>query len=332
MASTPIEPLSADTRAALRHAVNAVVAPYELGLLFSMLLFGGVTFTARSYFHAFKDRVYVRILVVFIWVIMLAHIVFGVVAVHDMTVVHYGDYATLIYYPKFINVNLVLSGILSVTTQSFFAYSLWRLSECIIIPLICWTIAAARLSTVIAMAVLSMVVPEVEQTVQIFKERHHWLIVATMILSVTVDVLVTTSLIYFLWIKKNSGVFEKTRKIVDKLILWTLQTGLLTSVITIAMVVTYLTMENFVWLALFYTNACMFAVSLLASLKARKTTVKALCTSVDGSVRIASLPTSSNRGITRRMTVTVNSRRLTVPLDPEKALGSTEKMEAEPGH
>ncbi|KAH8801818.1 hypothetical protein DL96DRAFT_1823604 [Flagelloscypha sp. PMI_526] len=183
MASTFINPssISEETRVALQHAVNSVVAPYELGILISMLLFGGVTFAARSYFSEFDDRVSTKVLVGFTWqvCIMLAHIIFGIVAVHDMTVVHYGDYATLIYYPKFIYVNLALSGILSTTTQSFFAFRLWKLSRSIVVPFFCWVLSTTRLSTILSLSIQSMIVPPAERTVEGFKQKHHCMVVHT---------------------------------------------------------------------------------------------------------------------------------------------------------
>ncbi|KAH8825569.1 hypothetical protein DL96DRAFT_117871 [Flagelloscypha sp. PMI_526] len=328
MASTFIDPSSIpeETRVALQHAVNSVVAPYELGILISMLLFGGVTFAARSYFSEFDDRVSTKILVGFTWCIMLAHIIFGIIAVHDMTVVHYGDYTTLIYYPKFIYVNLALSGILSTTTQSFFAFRLWKLSRSIVVPFFCWVLSTTRLSTILSLSIQSMIVPPAERTVERFKQKHHWLIVSTMILSVSVDVIITTSLISQLRSRRCSELLARTRRVLDRLILWTLQTGLLTSASTITMAVTYLTLDNFAWLALLYTSASLFAVSLLASLNARTKTRNALQKSVDGSLLFPS--DCSEGGVSRRVTVTGRTMQGTLP-DLEKAPESTSSMESE---
>ncbi|KAH8813453.1 hypothetical protein DL96DRAFT_520357 [Flagelloscypha sp. PMI_526] len=265
MSSTITPPSTSEvTREALRHAVNDIVAPYGLGILMSVFLLGGVTAEARSYFKKFEDRIFLKLLVVFIWCTMLAHVIFGILSVQDMTLVHYGDHSNLIYYPKFINVNLIFAGIISVTTQSFFAYRLWKLSRSLIIPLLCWTLMIALVSLVLAMDVLSLIVSQSERTVLFFTQTHRSLIVSTLVLSVTVDVVITTSLISYLWLRRR-GIFERTRRMVDRLILWTFQTGLLTSTFTVTMVATYLTMDNFVWLGIMYTKPGLFAVSLLAS-------------------------------------------------------------------
>ncbi|KAH8796197.1 hypothetical protein DL96DRAFT_1644476 [Flagelloscypha sp. PMI_526] len=79
---------SAKPSATLRHAVNTVVAPLGLGIFMSMFLFGGVTVATRSYLNKCEDRLSLKILVVFIWCMMLAHVILGVLTSQDMVIVH----------------------------------------------------------------------------------------------------------------------------------------------------------------------------------------------------------------------------------------------------
>ncbi|KAH8832475.1 hypothetical protein DL96DRAFT_1582248 [Flagelloscypha sp. PMI_526] len=327
MAATFVAPsASEDNRAALRHAVAAVVIPYELGILMSMFLLGVLTVAARSYFNKFKDRIFIKILVTFIWCITLAQVILGILAVQDMTVEHYGDYANLAYFPKFVNVNLILSGLVCLTTQWFFAYRLWRLSHSLIIPLICWTLMIALVGMVLTTVVLLTVVPQSERTFQFFTQTHRPLIVAILVISAAVDILITTSLMSYLWLQRR-GIFERTKKIVDRLILWTFQTGLLTCTCTVAMLVTYLTMDNFVWLGILYTKPGLFALSLLASLNGRRSTSKAFQESIDSSILF---PPSSSQGVHKEMVVNITTAHFTVQSDPEKGTTSQESIEVEP--
>ncbi|KAH8813454.1 hypothetical protein DL96DRAFT_1626104 [Flagelloscypha sp. PMI_526] len=323
MASITIPPsTSEETPAMLRHSVDAVVVPLGLGIFASMFLLGGVTVATQSYFNKFEDRLFFKLLVVFIWCMMVAHVIFGVLTVHDTVVVHYGDYNNLGSYPKFIHVNLIFSGLIPVTSHSFFTYRLWKLTRSLIIPLLCWTLMIALFGLVLSMDILLMTAPQSERTIHFFTEAHRPLVVATLVISVAIDLVISTSLISYLWLQR-AGIFVRTRKVVDRIILWTLQTGLLTSAFTVAMLVAHLTMDNFVWLGIMYAKPGLFAISVLASLNGRQSTSDALQESIDGSILF---PPLSSQGVHRSMTVNITTAHLTVSSEAGKAIPSKEAL------
>jgi hypothetical protein len=48
---------------------------------------------------------------------MLAHNVVGITALHALTVGHFGDYVNLVFFPKLLPISLMLSAIVSTSTQ-----------------------------------------------------------------------------------------------------------------------------------------------------------------------------------------------------------------------
>ncbi|KAH8796196.1 hypothetical protein DL96DRAFT_1722130 [Flagelloscypha sp. PMI_526] len=95
------------------------------------------------------------------------------------------------------------------------------------------------------------------------------------------------------------------------------------STFTVAMLITHLTMDNFVWLGIMYAKPGLFAISLLASLNGRRTTSLALQESVVSSLLF---PPLSSQGEPRTMTVNITTAHLTVSSDPEKAIPSKEEL------
>lgn len=56
---------------------------------------------------------------------------------------------------------------------------------------------------------------------------------------------------------------------IDRLILWAIQTGLLTSIATVTMLILFIMVANLAWLAVFLIIPQLFSNSLMASLNAR---------------------------------------------------------------
>lgn len=103
----------------------------------------------------------------------------------------------------------------------------------------------------------------------IFFQRFSWVFTSGLLLSVLVDIMITTFLCYFL--RRNRPRFTDTIRIIDALTLWTIQTGLVTSTVAIATLVCWKIMpSNRVFLGIHFAVAKLYANSLLATLNARK--------------------------------------------------------------
>jgi len=116
------------------------------------------------------------------------------------------------------------------------------------------------------LAAVSMISGSLSQ----FQARWQWLLTAGLVLEACVDLLVATSLCYFLIKSRYHSVHKRTIRLLDKLIAMTIRTGLITSVLSIIIVVCFLTMpEKTTWLAIMICQAKVFANSMLASLNGR---------------------------------------------------------------
>ncbi|KAJ7259158.1 hypothetical protein B0H12DRAFT_428513 [Mycena haematopus] len=107
-------------------------------------------------------------------------------------------------------------------------------------------------------------------SVQYYVEHWEWLVTANWALSVATDVVITTKLVIVLY-SQRSRANTKTAALVDKLIVWTIQTGMLTSISSILTLACFVTMkQNYVWLTFYAIGTGLFPNSLLASLNSRE--------------------------------------------------------------
>jgi len=107
-------------------------------------------------------------------------------------------------------------------------------------------------------------------TITEYVAKWKWLLAGVLIIGACADGMVALSQWYYLRCKR-SLVFEHTAQTLSKLMFWSIQTGLLTSFVAVAILICFFVMShNFIWLALFMFIAELYSNALLASLNARK--------------------------------------------------------------
>ncbi|KAK7022657.1 hypothetical protein R3P38DRAFT_2780643 [Favolaschia claudopus] len=125
--------------------------------------------------------------------------------------------------------------------QIFFAYRIYTLSRSLYIPILCWMLSLFRLipSNVILFG-------GIHDPGEILN-RWSTLFNAIWVVSALNDILVAGTMVVLLR-ERQAHVLERTSAVVDKLITWTIETGMVTSII---MVVVFLTLRTtLVWLAI----------------------------------------------------------------------------------
>jgi len=96
-----------------------------------------------------------------------------------------------------------------------------------------------------------------------------WMLYAGFSLSVIVDIIIAVLLSYFLLLKSRNG-FKSTNSLIRTLTLYTINTGLLVSIVSVCVLTTYATMpHNFIFFAFFIPLSKLFVNSFLATLNAR---------------------------------------------------------------
>ncbi|CAA7270139.1 unnamed protein product [Cyclocybe aegerita] len=245
---------------------HGTLGALSVGVLISSFLFGIVTVQAYVYYTRFpEDQMKLKILVAVVWLFELAHCISICHSLYSLTISHYGDPRALVRPPSTLFLAIIFSGVIGPLVQAFFAERVRVVSGQLIIPIICWTLSAVRLAMSLVAASEAFQMTTLAQ----YQKEWKWLLTTVLAIGAAVDIIVAAALCYHLRIQRSNS-HEKTAMMIDKIIAWTIQTGLMTSLTGLVMLICFLAMPgNFVWLAFFMFLARMFSNSLLASLNAR---------------------------------------------------------------
>ncbi|KIK55027.1 hypothetical protein GYMLUDRAFT_48227 [Collybiopsis luxurians FD-317 M1] len=116
------------------------------------------------------------------------------------------------------------------------------------------------------------------------QRRWGWLITTSLALEAGVDVFITVVMAYYLKkvvVMARAHSMKRSVDLVNSLVLWTIETGLATSLAAVAAVICFHLMEfNYIWFAVYLPLAKLYSNSLLASLNARPARRKRLGTLV----------------------------------------------------
>ncbi|KAJ7812631.1 hypothetical protein B0H14DRAFT_2856382 [Mycena olivaceomarginata] len=235
-----------------------------IGTLVSYALFGVTTTQVYVYYGRFQDPWKMKAMVGAVWCGELAHTICIAISLYTMVITNYGHPERLLVLPNSLLASTFIGSLVSFAVQVFFAIRIYSLSKSWWIPCICWALSLFR-----------FVPPNVILFAYGHRPAHEFLgkfgplFDAIWAASAANDLLIAGTLVYLLY-RRRSSVFEKTVAVIDKLIQWTIETGVVTSIASIIMLVSFISLPStFVWLAFFVVIPRLFSNSLMASLNSR---------------------------------------------------------------
>ncbi|KAJ7166207.1 hypothetical protein C8R46DRAFT_1276068 [Mycena filopes] len=228
----------------------------EIGLFISLVLFGVVVQQGYVYFNNCRsDRAGLKLLVGTVLLLELCHSVSACNAIYYFTVGLAGipelekpaNSYSLSFTP-------FLETLITALVQGFFGY------------LLC----VARLVGGVAVGVEGFLDVPLEPDYFHLQDTYGWIITSALFVGAALDVFITACLCFYIRKLYTPYNLPKSEELIHRLITWTIQTGLITSVTSVAVVIAFQTMKhNFVWLALYTFLAKFYSNSLLVSLNAR---------------------------------------------------------------
>ncbi|KAJ7887272.1 hypothetical protein B0H14DRAFT_3856387 [Mycena olivaceomarginata] len=239
----------------------------EIGTLLSGVLFGLITAQTYVYFKSFpRDPRFTKGLVLGLWIIELAHTACVFNALYIYTVKAYGDPTSLIKFPISLDVTILLHGATVIIVQLFFTHRMSKfLQNKFYIPIFAATILVARFVVFIFTGAAATMMSALVNFMQQWKS----LILFDLVSCAVTDVLISAILVYQLAVRRATA-YKSTLAIMDKLIMWSVETCLVTTITTMVMLVCFLTMkQNFVWVGILLVQPKIFSNALLANLNSR---------------------------------------------------------------
>ncbi|GAW06687.1 hypothetical protein LENED_008627 [Lentinula edodes] len=307
-------------------SLNSTLGVLEIGILISGVLFGVVTTQVYVYHKNFpKDSLWLQLgLVDGMWLIELGHTMCIFHAIYFYTVANYGDPKALLVAPVTLGIAVVLHGITTILVQAYFTYRIFRFSKKpYLIPIFSTFLMFAQLLAVTTLSAEAIKVAQI--SLGLYLEKWEWLLLTTLWLRVAADLTISSSLVFFLY-RQRDNAYKSTVLVVDRLIRWTIETGVVTryllyiaiagkalperlhlcSMLGIILVISYLTAkENFAWLALFMVLPKVFSNTLLANMNSRAS-LRTMQTSVEVSGTSGPV-TNRSRTLATGMAVSVHT-------------------------
>jgi len=168
--------------------------------------------------------------------------------------------------PNSLNLSILLSGFIGPLEQAWFAYRLYKFSASRYLPIFCTSLAVCR-------ACGSVVLAEVafrRMPVLTFVDRYGWILVCLLVVGVVTDFILVVSLCYYLSAWRGDG-FIRMNRLLNRLMQWSIETGLITSLGALALLICFVTMKHtFNWIAVSVVLSKLFSNSLLFSLNVRQ--------------------------------------------------------------
>ncbi|KAJ7469778.1 hypothetical protein B0H11DRAFT_2416082 [Mycena galericulata] len=241
----------------------------EMGIFATLILFGILILQVYIYYLRTSDRALVRILVALVFIFETCHTVAVTQAIYYWTV----TLANVAEKPgtvRGLSFGMVFETLITFLVQSYFIHRVYRFSQNAWIGGIIGMLCLLRFGGGIVLSVGSFMNLPHEPDYFSLQERLGWLVTATFSIGASVDVFVAISLCVYLQRWKSPPAMKTTSQLIHRIMFWSIQTGLVTSVVSVTVVVCFQAMRhNYIWIGVFAILGKLYSNSLLASLNIR---------------------------------------------------------------
>jgi len=171
----------------------------------------------------------------------------------------------------------MLHAIIAFIVQAFFCTRMYRLTRSRLLTIGCGLLACGRIALALIVTSDAFDEPDFLE----YRTVYAGPLTASLSVIVGSDIINASALAIALW--RNRTGFKGTDTVIDKIVSFVLGTGLLSSMGTLAQLITLKTMPNFVWLAILIVFPKIFSNSLFVSLNERKS----LRTGIESALQIS---------------------------------------------
>ncbi|KAH8108687.1 hypothetical protein DFH11DRAFT_1731689 [Phellopilus nigrolimitatus] len=236
-----------------------------VGFSVAAVLYGVLSIQIHTYFQRYTlDRPVYKFFVAAVWILETLHSVLTGHVVYYYAISNFDNPLALLVPTWTLIAQVLVGAVISVLVKSAFAIRVWRFSgnnivltgliailNCGILGLaVLFTIKASRLSTFAELPSLK------------------WVTTAVLGTSVLVDLIIAVSLTFFLYHLRRAFTASS---LVNGLIMYSIETGAITSVCGIATLITFDAMPTtFVYMTFFFVLSKLYSNSLLATLNTRR--------------------------------------------------------------
>ncbi|KLO10353.1 hypothetical protein SCHPADRAFT_525323 [Schizopora paradoxa] len=236
-----------------------------VGVMIAMGLWGAGSLQMYYYFNRYqKDPWTLKAFVVVVWLLDTAHQALISHSTYTYLITNYAKPAFLGVIETTLLVEVIFSALICLCVQSFLVLRVWRLSHGN------WLITGVLLALIMSEFVLSLIYVIQGFPLKTFANLPHIFGIsrAMNIMSFISDLGITVALTVLLNASRTG--YERSETVINKLIVFTINTGLLTALCAVMSLVTIQVLPNtFVYILFFLTISRLYTNTLLATLNAR---------------------------------------------------------------
>ncbi|KAJ7062060.1 hypothetical protein C8F01DRAFT_1136307 [Mycena amicta] len=247
----------------------SILGPVISSAFLVVFLFGIVCMQAVHYLKTFpNDALFVKCTVVALWILLLGYVVCVCQGAYIMAVVDFGHVFALIYSPWGEPVALILGGTIDHCVQAFFVIQIFRATRA---PYLCIFLGIMVALLQVLSGVLNADLLRTHSiAISSNDPRFHRLMLILFFADAAMDLVNAAALCFYLRVQRQSAFSRSTVMLVNQLVVYTLQTGFTTSLVSLATAISFkVNTENYVWVIFFQAMPCSFMSALLANINNR---------------------------------------------------------------
>ncbi|KAA1466888.1 hypothetical protein DENSPDRAFT_831794 [Dentipellis sp. KUC8613] len=236
------------------------------GLILNAILYGLLCLQSYQFFNNFGkgDRLYLRTLVSFLWILDTFQLVLNCHAVFHYLISNYDRPDALQISIWSINIETGISTTIIFLVRGFFAARVWQLSNrSKVLASITVILSLAQLGLGYSLTVLCFVIKR-------FDKLPDYVVPVSIqsAISVLTDMTISAPLIYYLMKSKTGR--KRTNSVINVLLMWAVNTALITGINELLQLITWVTMStNLVFIIFHLVTAKLYTNSMLAMLNGR---------------------------------------------------------------
>ncbi|KAI1783607.1 hypothetical protein LXA43DRAFT_1102368 [Ganoderma leucocontextum] len=238
-----------------------------LGTVFGAILYGLTSHQTYRYYRLYPtDPPYFKLMVFLVWGLDTLHTVLSIHVCYYYLISHYFDPERLLSGVWSMRLTVIVTGCVIAITHVFFARRIFLIgNRNVYLMIVIAFLLIAETCFCLAATIETFLAVTFDKYVSDFK----WIIPCSLGTAVIIDAVTTSTLTYYLH-KCRTG-FKRTDSLIDVLMVYTINTGLLTGLLNLAaMLAATFSPRTLIYYGISIASSKMYANSLLAVLNARR--------------------------------------------------------------
>uniref|UniRef100_A0A8H7XRP8 DUF6534 domain-containing protein n=1 Tax=Psilocybe cubensis TaxID=181762 RepID=A0A8H7XRP8_PSICU len=243
-----------------------------IGVILAAALWGIGTAQCYWYYITYpKDRIGIKALVAAIWILDSVHQAVIVQSIYYFLIQNYFNPAALDNHIWSLVIQALLEGLVCLGVQGFFVYRIWKLSrKNYILVAIPSVFVIAKFAVTCAYTHRAF---QIHSITEVLHEIHH-LSISINGTAAAADIIIAATMTYLLYSQRTG--WSNSNNMVNRLVVFTVNTGILTSMVALVTLIIAVSLPNSPMYAAFYfITGKLYFNTMLASLNARNSIVTA---------------------------------------------------------